>query len=187
MKIDSEGWCDRAQRRVTNHFNERPDSDSISLLVIHNISLPAGHFGTGDVDELFRGCLNCHKDPSYSELEGLRVSSHFFIDRRGTLYQYVSCLNRAWHAGVSSFKGREGCNDFSIGVELEGTDELPYEAVQYRVLADLTAALTAAYPITDVAGHNFIAPERKTDPGRAFDWGKYRSMCDAGLSFSFPS
>lgn len=183
MRIDSEGWCDEAQKRPTDHYNERPSGEAISLLVIHNISLPAGHFGTGDVDALFRGCLNCHKDPSYADLEGVRVSSHFFIDRKGRLFQYVSCLNRAWHAGVSSFKGRNGCNDFSIGVELEGTDEVPYESEQYQTLAALTEALRCAYPLTDVTGHCLIAPERKTDPGRAFDWKRYQAMCPVGLSF----
>ena len=135
MRIFPNGWCDEAAIRPSEHFNERPEGEEISLLVIHNISLPAGQFGTGDVDALFCGTLDCCKHPSYQDLEGLRVSSHFFIDRIGRLFQYVSCLDRAWHAGVSSFEGRENCNDFSIGVELEGTDSTPYERVQYETLA----------------------------------------------------
>ena len=152
MRIFPNGWCDEAAIRPSEHFNERPEGEEISLLVIHNISLPAGQFGTGDVDALFCGTLDCCKHPSYQDLEGLRVSSHFFIDRSGRLFQYVSCLDRAWHAGVSSYEGRENCNDFSIGVELEGTDSAPYEQAQYETLGRLTDALAEAYPIKYVTG-----------------------------------
>ena len=160
MRIFPNGWCDEAAIRPSEHFNERPEGEEISLLVIHNISLPAGQFGTGDVDALFCGTLDCCKHPSYQNLEGLRVSSHFFIDRSGRLFQYVSCLDRAWHAGVSSYEGRENCNDFSIGVELEGTDSAPYEQAQYETLGRLTDALAEAYPIKYVTGHSMIAPRR---------------------------
>ena len=163
MRIFPNGWCDEAAIRPSEHFNERPEGEEISLLVIHNISLPAGQFGTGDVDALFCGTLDCCKHPSYQDLEGLRVSSHFFIDRSGRLFQYVSCLDRAWHAGVSSYEGRENCNDFSIGVELEGTDSAPYEQAQYETLGRLTDALAEAYPIKYVTGHSMIAPLRKNE------------------------
>ena len=186
MRIFPNGWCDEAAIRPSEHFNERPEGEEISLLVIHNISLPAGQFGTGDVDALFCGTLDCCKHPSYQDLEGLRVSSHFFIDRIGRLFQYVSCLDRAWHAGVSSFEGRENCNDFSIGVELEGTHSTPYERVQYETLARLTDALAEAYPIKYVTGHSMIAPLRKTDPGPAFDWLMYESLCKTGKPLCFP-
>ena len=170
MRIFPNGWCDEAAIRPSEHFNERPEGEEISLLVIHNISLPAGQFGTGDVDALFCGTLDCCKHPSYQDLEGLRVSSHFFIDRIGRLFQYVSCLDRAWHAGVSSFEGRENCNDFSIGIELEGCDELPFEAAQYEQLRWLLRTLCKTYPIAALAGHSDIAPTRKTDPGPCFAW-----------------
>ena len=128
----------------------------------------------------------CIRDRSYQDLEGLRVSSHFFIDRSGRLFQYVSCLDRAWHAGVSSYEGRENCNDFSIGVELEGTDSAPYEQAQYETLGRLTDALAEAYPIKYVTGHSMIAPLRKTDPGPAFDWLTYESLCTTGKPLCFP-
>lgn len=186
MEISETGWCDEAVIRPTDHFNERPEGEPITLLVIHNISLPAGKFGTGDVDALFCGTLDCKKDPTYEDLEGLRVSSHFFIDRAGKLFQYVSCLKRAWHAGVSNFEGRLGCNDFSIGVELEGTDDTPYEKVQYETLARLTDALAETYPLRSVTGHSMIAPLRKTDPGEAFDWLTYERLCKTGKPLCFP-
>lgn len=186
MRIFPNGWCDEAAIRSSEHFNERPESEEISLLVIHNISLPAGQFGTGDVDALFCGTLDCCKHPSYQDLKGLRVSSHFFIDRSGRLFQYVSCLDRAWHAGVSSFEGRENCNDFSIGVELEGTDSAPYEQAQYETLGRLTDALAEAYPIKYVTGHSMIAPLRKTDPGPSFSWLTYESLCKTGRPLCFP-
>ena len=186
MKISPSGWCDSAQVLPSPFFNERPEEQSIDLVVIHNISLPAGKFGTGDVDTLFMGCLDCQKDPSYEDLKDLKVSSHFFISRTGELKQYVSCKERAWHAGVSCFQGRENCNDFSIGIELEGTDNTKFESVQYERLAALLDAIADVYPIKAVAGHSDIAPNRKTDPGPCFSWLRLIRLCENGRIISFP-
>ena len=186
MEMLSTGWISNVNMRPSPHFNERPEGEEISLIVIHNISLPAGHFGTGFVNALFMGNLNIGADPSFADLEGLRVSSHFFIDRQGFLFQYVSCLKRAWHAGVSFFEGREGCNDFSIGIELEGTDNVPYTPGQYQKLAELTDLLAESYPIRAVTGHSNIAPLRKTDPGPSFDWLRFERLCKTGKPISFP-
>jgi len=146
---------------------------------VHNISLPPGCFGTGNVEALFCNSLDCSREPAFAELEGLEVSAHFFIDRNGALTQFVSCLDRAWHAGVSSWSGRANCNDFSIGIELEGTDTLPYESVQYEVLSELVVELRQRLPALApgaIVGHSDIAPGRKTDPGRAFDWATLRGL-----------
>jgi N-acetyl-anhydromuramoyl-L-alanine amidase len=156
--------------------DDRPAGTHVTLLVIHGISLPPGEFGGDAVERLFTNTLDCAQHPSFEPLRNLRVSSHFLVRRRGELVQFVPCDRRAWHAGVSSWKGRERCNDFSIGVELEGTDELPYTAAQYRRLARLAAALRGRYPIGDIAGHSDIAPGRKTDPGPSFDWDRFRRL-----------
>jgi AmpD protein len=153
----------------------RPEGEAITLLVVHNISLPPGEFGGDGVIELFCNRLDPAAHPYYAGLQGLRVSAHFFIRRDGELIQFVPCGQRAWHAGASLWCGRERCNDFSIGVELEGTDDLPYGDAQYATLAALTRQLQAAYPITAITGHSDIAPGRKTDPGPAFDWARFRS------------
>lgn len=145
----------------------------VELLVIHNISLPPGRFGGDLIERLFDGTLPRGVDPFVDGLIGLRVSAHFLIRRRGAVQQFVSCRDRAWHAGVSRFDGRERCNDFSVGVELEGTDTLPYEEAQYRSLAALAIALRRRLPIRAVRGHQHIAPGRKTDPGGAFDWSRF--------------
>ncbi|MCL1077442.1 1,6-anhydro-N-acetylmuramyl-L-alanine amidase AmpD [Parashewanella spongiae] len=169
------GWFIPAQHRESPHFNARPTAE-VSLLVIHNISLPAGKFGQRYVDDLFMGKLDYQADNSFHLLEGIRVSANFFIRRDGELIQYVSCDDRAWHAGVSEFEGRSGCNDFSIGIELEGTDHQPFTHKQYQQLIQLTRAIMAQYPdITKqrITGHSDIAPERKTDPGPYFDWQYY--------------
>jgi AmpD protein len=151
--------------------------------VIHNISLPAGQFGAPFIDQLFQGCLDVAADPSFCELEGLQVSAHFLIRRDGELVQYVSCDDRAWHAGVSDYRGRSGCNDFAVGIELEGTDLVAYTDAQYAQLRQLTLALFEAYPMLSVdaiVGHCDIAPGRKTDPGESFDWSRYRqSLIDS--------
>ena len=174
MKIDKKtGLIVGVPFHASSHCDERP-TQKIDLIVIHNISLPAGKFGNDYVDQFFLGKLNCDLDPNFDAL-GLRemqVSSHLFIRRQGDIIQYVPFRKRAWHAGVSSFEGRENCNDFSIGIELEGTDTLPYEAVQYQQLAKVIAALIASYeiPAKNIVGHSDIAPGRKTDPGPAFDW-----------------
>lgn len=172
-----DGWLEGAPRCLSAHCNERP-SDDISLLVIHNISLPPGEFGGGYVQSFFQGELDPAQHPYFADIASLRVSAHFLIERDGLVTQFVSCDRRAWHAGASRYAGRDNCNDFSIGIELEGTDELAYTDAQYAALLALTKALQAAYPaITNcrITGHEFIAPGRKSDPGIAFDWQRYLS------------
>ncbi len=162
--------------------NERPAGTTIDLLVIHNISLPPGEFGGPWIEQLFLNQLDPEAHPSFASLAALRVSAHCLIRRNGELIQFVDFYRRAWHAGVSSFEGREQCNDYSIGIELEGTDHDPYTMVQYCRLANTTWALQQAFPgITDqrIVGHDIIAPERKTDPGPAFDWTRYRQALNA--------
>ncbi|EED33824.1 N-acetyl-anhydromuramyl-L-alanine amidase AmpD [gamma proteobacterium NOR5-3] len=149
------------------------------MLVVHNISLPPGCFGTGDIEALFCNTLDCSRNPAFVELEGLQVSAHFLIDREGLLTQFVSCLDRAWHAGVSSWAGRVNCNDFSIGIELEGTDSKSYEVAQYQALSRLVLELRRRLPTLapgPIVGHSDIAPGRKTDPGEAFDWAGFRQL-----------
>ena len=188
MKLDAQAWLEPAAGitlRPSPNFNERPTDCDVSLLVIHNISLPPGQFGTPFVADLFLNQLDLQADPWFEEnLQGLTVSAHFVIDRAGHITQFVSCDARAWHAGVSQHAGREQCNDFSIGIELEGTDTLAYTAAQYTALAALTECLRTRYPLTAVRGHCDIAPERKTDPGPAFDWLRYAQLAgwsDAAL------
>ena len=154
----------------------RPVGSAIELLVIHNISLPPGEFGGPGIIDLFTSKLDRDAHSYYREIAGLKVSSHFLIRRDGEIIQFVACDQRAWHAGESSWRGRERCNDFSIGIELEGTDDVPFEDVQYERLAELTRALNANYQITGIVGHSDIAPGRKTDPGPCFDWVRYRSL-----------
>lgn len=176
LVVDSTGFVFGAQLVPSPNFDDRPDGAGINLLVIHNISLPPGEFGGAGVAALFCNSLNPAEHPYYQTIQDVKVSSHFFIRRDGELIQFVSCLKRAWHAGLSSWRGRERCNDFSIGIELEGTDDVAFTDHQYRTLGDLTSALTAAYPIQDVVGHADISPGRKTDPGPNFDWARYRSL-----------
>ena len=174
MMVDAAGRVDAARFLASPNCDERPPGESISLLVIHNISLPPGEFGGDAIAQLFANELDCTAHPYFRALAGLRVSAHFLIRRSGELLQFVPCVRRAWHAGASSWCGRSGCNDFSIGVELEGTDDLPYAEPQYRMLAQLARTLMAAYPVAGVAGHCDIAPGRKTDPGPSFDWPRFR-------------
>ncbi|WP_372870880.1 1,6-anhydro-N-acetylmuramyl-L-alanine amidase AmpD [Shewanella sp.] len=171
------GWYRDARHSPSAFYNARP-ADEVSLLVIHNISLPAGQFGLPHIEALFTGCLDCHAHPSFIELKGLEVSAHFLIRRDGELVQFVSCDDRAWHAGVSSFEGRTNCNDFSLGIELEGTDGSLYTDAQYACLETLTGDMMAKYPeinLGRITGHSDIAPGRKTDPGPGFDWQRYIS------------
>jgi N-acetyl-anhydromuramoyl-L-alanine amidase len=180
LEIDADGWCHQAVVLPSPNFDARsPASASIDLLVIHNISLPPGQFGGPFIADLFCNSLNYTLDPYFEQLQQLRVSAHFLIRRDGALLQFVSVNHRAWHAGTSSFGGRLACNDFSIGVELEGTDFEAFTSVQYAVLARLTRGLRKRYPVTDVAGHEHIAPVRKTDPGPFFDWSLYQQMVEA--------
>jgi len=176
LRLDRHGWL--LPGREINHapspnHDDRPASVQASLLVIHNISLPPGEFGGPHIIRLFTNALDYAAHPWLERLRGLRVSAHFLIRRDGAIVQCVSTLKRAWHAGASRHAGRERCNDFSIGVELEGTDVLPYAEAQYDALAALTQALRDRHPLSAVRGHEHIAPGRKTDPGPAFDWPRY--------------
>lgn len=173
--LDNSGWLDSALRIASPNCDARPEGTTIRLVVIHNISLPPGVF-TGDaVIALFTNRLDWDAHPYYEQIRGMRVSAHFFIRRDGRLLQFVPCRLRAWHAGVSSWRGQTCCNDFSIGIELEGNDDLPFADAQYAALASLIAALEQEYPIEEVTGHADIAPGRKTDPGPLFDWGRVRA------------
>lgn len=172
--LSEDGWADNAARMPSPNFDARADGTAVSLLVIHNISLPPGQFGGNAIEDLFCNRLDCDAHPYFDQLRALRVSAHFLIRRDGEVMQFVSANDRAWHAGISTFCGRERCNDFSIGIELEGTDFEPFDARQYDSLVVLTHALRARYPLTDVAGHEHIAPGRKTDPGPFFDWDRFR-------------
>ncbi|MFC3033358.1 1,6-anhydro-N-acetylmuramyl-L-alanine amidase AmpD [Pseudoalteromonas fenneropenaei] len=161
------------------HYDERPLGAEISLLVVHCISLPRGVYGTPYIHDLFMGYLDCSADDSFVDLRGVRVSAHGVIDRLGVFTQYVDFDKRAWHAGPSSYAGVERCNDFSIGIELEGVDDGEYTQAQYHTLASLTKALLTAYPkLTSerIVGHSDIAPGRKTDPGMGFDWTYFRAL-----------
>lgn len=181
MPIRSRQWLAdgllRSARQIASpNFDERPPETAVTLLVVHGISLPPGRFGGDAIERLFTNTLDCDAHPAFDALRGLKVSAHFLIRRSGSLLQFVACDRRAWHAGVSSWAGRPRCNDFSIGVELEGTDDTPYTAAQYERLARLTRVLRQRYPITDIAGHSDIASGRKTDPGPAFDWKRFRTL-----------
>ncbi len=155
--------------------DERPDGEVITLIVIHAISLPPGEFGGQGIEQLFTNSINPAEHPYYQGIHQLRVSAHFLIRRDGELLQFVPCAKRAWHAGQSSWQGRSRCNDFSIGIELEGCDDQPFTDAQYAALSDLLAVLRKRYPIRDIAGHADIAPQRKTDPGPNFDWSRVPS------------
>lgn len=194
FEIGPDGWCRSAMPLHSPNCDPRPDATTVDLLVIHNISLPPGQFGGPYIADLFANRLDHSAHPYFEQIRSLRVSAHFLIRRDGILWQFVSTDQRAWHAGISAFDGRIACNDFSIGVELEGTDFEPFREQQYTTLAMLTHALYERYPLTAVAGHEHIAPGRKTDPGPCFDWRLYRSLLKspgrvaAGLSsLSFPN
>jgi AmpD protein len=174
--VDRAGIVRAAKQVPSPNCDARPEGVAITLLVVHNISLPPGRFGGAAIVELFTNRLDPSAHPYFAPVASLRVSAHFLIGRDGGLTQFVSCARRAWHAGASSWRGRECCNDFSIGVELEGTDDMPYEPAQYSMLARLTRALRRRYPIVDITGHSEIARGRKTDPGPAFDWARLRRM-----------
>ena len=174
FRVDDAGIASAAQQIPSPNRDPRPHGCAVELVVVHGISLPPGRFGGPGVIELFTNRIDPDAHPFYAELKDLRVSSHFFVRRDGTLIQFVACAERAWHAGVSQWQGRDRCNDFSVGIELEGTDSLPYASAQYRALATLIRALQRRYPIRDVVGHSDVAPGRKTDPGAAFDWPRLR-------------
>lgn len=175
------GWLEGVHRRSSPFFDARPDGTSISVVVIHFISLPAGQYGGDEVDRLFTGRMtpDC---PDYEDLKGLRVSSHFFIRRTGEAIQYVNVFDRAWHAGLSNFLGRNAVNDFSVGIELEGCGEEPFEDAQYLALEKLLNALSQLLPLRYATGHETIAPGRKNDPGPFFDWERLRASLPPGMS-----
>lgn len=176
LRLTDDGLVEGVRYVASPNCDERPAGCAIDLLVIHYISLPPGEFGGNGIVELFTNRLDPAAHREYIGLAGVRVSSHFLIRRDGALVQFVPCAKRAWHAGRSRWKGRARCNDFSIGIELEGTGAVPFTDVQYERLAALTHALTARYPIADIAGHSDVAPSRKTDPGPCFDWARYRAL-----------
>jgi len=167
--INETGFAENARHVESPNFDARPEAE-VSMIVIHNISLPPGQYGGNGIIELFTNRLNPNEHPYYAEIYTRKVSAHFLIRRNGELIQFVSCLNRAWHAGVSNWQGRERCNDFSVGIELEGSDFENFETSQYRTLKNLITGIRNAYPIKDIVGHSDIAPGRKTDPGPYFDW-----------------
>ncbi|WP_434782532.1 1,6-anhydro-N-acetylmuramyl-L-alanine amidase AmpD [Ferrovum myxofaciens] len=175
--VDSEGWVRRACHCLSPNFDSRSRAGSPpTLVVIHSISLPAGQFGGRAVEDLFTNRLDPSAHPSFESLRDLRVSAHFLIRREGTLIQFVSTDARAWHAGVSQWGRRQGCNDFSLGIELEGTDHVPFTEAQYGTLDALLQGLCARYPIQAITGHSDVAPCRKTDPGPCFHWARWEAL-----------
>lgn len=171
-RVDPAGWLPAAQSLPSPNHDDRPDGVLPTLLVIHAISLPPGEFGGQAVADFFTNRLDPAAHPYFAAIAGHRVSTHFFIRRDGGLLQFVSCMKRAWHAGVSCWRGRERCNDFSLGIELEGDDATPFDDLQYRALNRLKAALEERYALDQCVGHADIAPARKTDPGPHFDWSR---------------
>lgn len=184
MKIIDD-WLVNTRRLESCNCDDRPDTGDISLVVIHGISLPPGEFGGPWIDALFTNNLEPTAHPYFEQIRNLRVSAHALVRRDGEIVQYVPFQRRAWHAGNSNFQGRERCNDFSIGIELEGADDIPYADVQYERLSDLLAVLLKTYPGLSpdrIVGHSDIAPGRKTDPGPSFDWGRlYRLLSAKGI------
>jgi len=167
-----------ARQVPSPNYNQRPEHTEIQLVVVHNISLPPSQFGGGYIEQFFQNQLDWSEHPYFQSIEGMQVSAHLLILRSGEVLQFVNFNDRAWHAGRSIYLGKKECNDYSIGIELEGSDDLPFDDVQYAVLAQVTAALQAAYPkiLQHLAGHSDIAPGRKTDPGPFFDWVKFRTL-----------
>ncbi len=165
-----DGWWREAQPIASPNFGARPQQAQIDLIVIHSISLPPGQYGGPEVVQLFTNQLDWEAHPYFAQIRGMEVSAHFFIRRNGDIIQFVSCNDRAWHAGKSSYRGRDNCNDDSIGIELEGLEGESFEDAQYAALQELCSDLTAHYAIAHIAGHEHIAPSRKKDPGENFDW-----------------
>lgn len=178
-----DGWYQFAGRVPSPNFGPRPAGARTDLIVIHAISLPPGQFGSDDVERLFTNTLDWNAHPYFKSIEGMQVSAHFFIRRNGDLCQFVSCNQRAWHAGASRYRGRDNCNNDSIGIELEGIDGGTFDEAQYETLASVCAALLQHYPIAHLAGHEHVAPGRKNDPGNGFDWRHLQQS--VGLSSRF--
>ncbi|MBV8122465.1 MAG: 1,6-anhydro-N-acetylmuramyl-L-alanine amidase AmpD [Burkholderiaceae bacterium] len=188
MNGNHAGWLDRARRIASPNFGSRPSAERPSLVVLHSISLPPGVYGGDAIERLFTNRLDPRAHPYFEALEGLQVSAHFLVRRDGELLQFVSCLDRAWHAGRSSFQGRDNCNDYSIGIELEGLEGERFEPAQYEALAGLLLALREIYPIAAVVGHEHVAPGRKVDPGPGFAWGELLArLAWPGTMFPFLS
>ncbi len=180
-----EGWLRRARRVPSPNFGPRPAAAQVDLVVLHSISLPPGQYGGDAIERLFTNELDWTAHPYYDTIRGTTVSAHFLIRRDGELVQFVSCDERAWHAGASRWAGREDCNDFSVGIELEGLEGEPFDDPQYPVLAGLLRSLTLRYPIAAVAGHEHVAPGRKNDPGTGFEWARLRRLApSAKMTFA---
>lgn len=174
-KLTGEGLLEGVRYLASPNWDERPAGCGVDLLVIHYISLPPGEFGGPAIEQFFTNRLDPKAHPFFATIAGLKASAHFLVRRDGEVIQFVPCAKRAWHAGESTWKGRPRCNDFSIGIEVEGDGEVPFTPAQYRRLAALTRALKTRYPIAEIVGHSDIAPARKTDPGPQFDWARYRA------------
>lgn len=170
------GWWSPARHVPSPNFGNRPAGVAVSLALVHSISLPPGVYGGDAVQRLFTNRLDWDSHPDYHGIRGLQVSAHFFVRRQGRVVQFVSCDQRAWHAGVSSWRGRDNCNDCSIGIELEGLEGHRFELAQYRQLARLLQALARRYPLAEAVGHEHVAPGRKADPGPGFDWLRLRAL-----------
>lgn len=168
------GWYRYARRLDSPNFGPRPQAAQVDLILVHSISLPPGQYGGDEVQRLFTNTLDWEAHPYFKSIEGLQVSAHFYIRRQGELWQFVNCDDRAWHAGISSYRGRENCNDDSVGIELEGLEGGDFEAAQYETLTSLCAALGQRYPVRHMAGHEHVAPGRKADPGPGFCWDQMR-------------
>lgn len=179
------GWWSGARRRTSPNQEPRPDGAAVELIVVHSISLPPGQFGGDAIERLFTNRLDWDAHPYYATIRGLRVSAHFLVRRDGGIVQFVDCGRRAWHAGVSAWRGRENVNDFSIGVELEGIEGGAFEAAQYHALERLCRAIARRHPIVAVAGHEHVAPGRKRDPGTGFEWPHLQSAL-GDLGWDFP-
>lgn len=179
------GWYRFAHRLPSPNFGARPAGVSVDLVVLHSISLPPGIYGGTEVQELFTNRLDWNAHPYFKQIEGLQVSAHFYVRRNGDLLQFVSCDDRAWHAGTSSYQGRSNCNDFSIGIELEGLEGDTFEPAQYETLQALLPSVVQQYPVRGVTGHEHIAPGRKADPGPGFDWASLQ-RCSGLSSQCFP-
>lgn len=170
------GWYAQARHVPSPNFGARPTGTRITLAVVHSISLPPGQYGGDEIERLFTNQLDWDAHPYFEQIRGAEVSAHFVIRRTGELLQFVSADDRAWHAGRSSWQGRDNCNDYSVGIELEGLEDHPFESAQYVALAKLLDALKQRYPIDQIAGHEHIAPGRKRDPGKAFDWDGLQAL-----------
>ena len=181
----SQGWYALAQAQPSPNFGPRPPGARIDLVVVHSISLPPGRYGGPEIGQLFCNQLDWDAHPYFQSIRGLQVSAHFLVRRDGKLLQFVSCDDRAWHAGRSAYRGRENCNDDSIGVELEGLEGDTFTPAQYQALCDLIRAAVAQYPLAFVAGHEHVAPGRKMDPGPGFEWNAL-AECFAALDLHGP-